>query len=141
MSAAAISGYTANPDYQTPGVDGFAQMSSSDFVRVLMTELTNQDPLQPNDTTKLMEQLSSLRNIESQSALEDSLKSLVLQNGVIQASGMIGKLVAGLADSGNRISGLVTSVRVVDGAAQLELDSGLTLPLDRVETISPAPQS
>lgn len=139
-TASAISGYSAASDYQTEGVNGFAQMNSSDFIRVLITELSNQDPLQPNDTTKLLEQLSSLRNIESQSALEDSLKSLVLQNGVIQASGMIGKLVQGLSVNGTQISGLVTSVRVVDGAAQLELDSGISLPLENVQLITDASQ-
>ncbi|MCC6681703.1 MAG: hypothetical protein IT445_12450 [Phycisphaeraceae bacterium] len=139
MSAAAIGGYTAAAEYQTEGVNAFADMDSSDFIRVLMTELSNQDPLAPNDTAKLLEQLSSLRNIESQSTLEDTLKSLVLQNGVIQASGMIGKLVQGLSVNGSQISGLVTSVRVVDGAAQLELDSGVSLPLENVQLITPAP--
>ncbi len=139
-TASAISGYSAASDYQTEGVNGFADMSSSDFINVLLTELSNQDPLAPNDTSALLEQLSSLRTIESQSALEDSLKSLVLQNGVIQASGMIGKLVQGLSVNGTQISGLVTSVRVVDGAAQLELDSGISLPLENVQLITDASQ-
>ena len=44
----------------------FAELSTEDFMRVLFTELQNQDPLKPQDSSKMLEQLSSLRNIESQ---------------------------------------------------------------------------
>lgn len=117
----------------------FGELNSDEFVKILITELTNQDPFEPNDSAAILEQLSSLRTIESQTALQDKLESLVLQNSIAQAGALIGRLVQGLDQSNERISGLVTAVRVADGEAVLELDTGLSLSLDRVELISDAP--
>lgn len=142
MSAASsLSSILANngspsAESQTPGVNPFGSLDSGEFVKVMLEEMSNQDPFKPNDTAAILEQLSSLRNIESQSSLQEALQTLVLQNGVAQAGGMIGKVVQGLLEDGRRVYGKVTSVRVVDGEASLELDTGASLPLDRVELIS-----
>jgi flagellar basal-body rod modification protein FlgD len=120
----------------TTSTDKFASLSSTQFMNIMLSELKNQDPLQPQDTTKMLDQLSSLRNIESQTSLQDSLKSLVSQNQISSAGAMIGKSVEGLDASNNSISGLVTSVRVVDNKAMLELDNGKSLEMGRVTSIS-----
>ena len=117
------------------GKDAFAELSSGQFMKILMTELTTQDPLKPNDSGAILEQLSSLRNIESQVGLQEKLENLVLQNSIAQAGGMIGKVVEGLNMENQQVSGMVTAVRVVDGQAQLELDSGQSLALERVTAI------
>lgn len=125
------------------GVSGnrFGDLESGEFIKILTSELTNQDPFEPNDSAQVLEQLSSLRNIESQSALQDQLESLVLQNQIAQASGMIGKEVQGLDEQNRRLAGEVVSVRVQEGKAVLELDTGQTLSMSRVERITgePAP--
>jgi flagellar basal-body rod modification protein FlgD len=137
MSAAAIGGVsTSAAAAQTPGSSRLAELNSTEFIKVLITELTNQDPFAPNDSQAILEQLSSLRNIESQLSLQKQLESLVLQNQIAQASGMIGKLVEGLDTQNNQLTGNVTSVRVVDGKAILELDTGKALPMDRVTRIT-----
>lgn len=122
-------------------VNKFAELSSEEFMDILVTELTTQDPMDPNDSEQILEQLSSIRNIESQMSLQDQLENLVLQNQVSQASGLIGNLVRGLDDQNNRIEGVVTSVRVSDGKAVLELDTGQRLPMSRVEMISQRSES
>lgn len=139
MSAASISNTLANVGSSTTAASSenrFAELSSSEFIKVLISELSNQDPLKPTDSTALMEQLSSLRNIESQLTLQKSLESLVSQNSIASASGLMGKLVAGLDDQNRTISGLVTGIRVKDGKPILELDSGRSLAADRVTEIA-----
>ncbi|MEX0655198.1 MAG: flagellar hook capping FlgD N-terminal domain-containing protein [Phycisphaeraceae bacterium] len=121
--------------------NAFASLDSEEFIKILVTELTTQDPFEPNDSAQVLEQLSSLRNIESQMDLQDQLKNLVLQNQVSQASGLIGKMVQGMDEQNNRIEGVVTSVRVADGQAMLELDTGRRLSMGRVEIIANKPAS
>ncbi len=128
MSVGAISGSNSG--------GAFGSMSSDDFIKVLTAELANQDPLDPQDSGALLEQLSSLRNIESQLSLQQQLESLVMQNQVAAAGGMIGKEVEGLDDQNNAVSGLVTAIRVEDGKAILELDSGKAINIDRVSRIT-----
>ena len=132
----AISGIMNQPAANPTGRNGFGEMKTEDFVKILITELTNQDPLAPNDTNQVLEQLSSMRNIESQLQLQKQLEALVAQNGVAQAAGLVGKEVEGIDGSNTTVTGLVTAVRVVNGKAVLELDSGKQLPMDRVTRIA-----
>ena len=126
-SSTAAPGETANP---------YAELDSGEFMDLLLTELQNQDPFEPTDTQALMDQVSSLRNIESDLALQESLNNLALSNSLSSAGSMIGKIVTGLDLQNDSISGAVRSVRVVDGKAELELDSGRTLKLERVTEIA-----
>jgi flagellar basal-body rod modification protein FlgD len=136
MSAASINSSIASlGNNRDNSGNGFAAMSSDEFIKVLITELSNQDPLKPTDSSALMEQMSSLRNIESQLSLQKSLESLVSQNAISSASGLLGKLVAGLNNDNRTVSGMVMGIRVQNGKPLLELDTGYTLAADRVTEI------
>lgn len=119
----------------------FAEMSSEEFVNVLITELQNQDPLNPQDTGALLEQISSLRNIESQMSLSENLEALVTQNQVASAGNLIGKLVQGIDTLNANTIGLVTSVRVTSDGVFLELDNGRSMSMDQVTGISELPDA
>ena len=58
IAAQATSGTT------TP--NGFSALTSEQFIKVIFTELSKQDPLQPSDSSKLLEQLSSIRSIQAE---------------------------------------------------------------------------
>jgi len=133
MSAGAISN-AANVGSSTAGA--FGSLTSEEFIKVMIEELSNQDPFEPQDSSALIEQLSSLRNIESQLALEKQISSLVLQNQIASAGGLIGKVVTGQNAGFNPVQGLVTSVRVHDETVYLELDTGVALEMNRVTEIA-----
>ena len=133
MSAGAISGAARPISPNAPSA--FGEIQTADFIRLLVSELSNQDPFEPQDSSALLEQLSSLRNIESQLSLQQKLESLVLQNQVAMAGGLIGQVVTGLSGNNDTVSGVVTSVRIENGRAILELDSGQSLAIDRVTRI------
>ena len=134
MSAGAITG--AGSVGAAAAAGGFGDLKSDDFIRIMLTELSNQDPFNPQDSSALLEQLSSLRNIESQLALQEKLEDLVLQNQVSSAGGLIGKVVTGLDPNNTQTQGLVASVRVQNGQVTLQLDNGRTLPMNRVTQIT-----
>ncbi len=136
MSIASTLGATASGTSRPAPTNRFAELSSEEFIKVLFTELQNQDPLKPQDSSKMLEQLSSLRNIESQMSLQEQLKDLVKQNQVAAAGGMIGKVVQGLDGGNNQIIGLVTAVRVTDEGVMLQLDNGHQLDMSRVSAIT-----
>ena len=114
---------------------GFASMSSEDFIKIMFTELTNQDPLAPTDSAALLEQMNSIRSIESDMQMVDNMQSLVFENQLASASSLIGKFVGGLDWRGVRIGGIVSAVVRQGDEIALELDSGAFLPVSGVETI------
>ncbi len=135
MSAGAVGGFAASTPVSTGSA--FGDLSSEEFIRVMISELSNQDPFDPQDSSALLEQFSSLRNIESQLELQDKLGALVLQNQIASAGGLIGKMVAGLNSTNDAVDGLVMSVRIEGDNVMLELDTGHTLPMQQVLAIAP----
>ncbi len=113
----------------------FSDMSSEDFVRIIFTELANQDPMAPNDSNALLQQLNSIRSIESDLQLIEQLKSLVTENQLAAGSNLIGKFVTGLTASSDRVSGYVRSVSREGDSVVLQLDNGLIMPFESLDTI------
>ena len=70
--------------------DAFGALGSEEFLKIILTELTSQDPLSPNDTSALLDQISTIRSIESDIALGDRLDAIVTENQLTSAAGMIG---------------------------------------------------
>jgi flagellar basal-body rod modification protein FlgD len=114
-------------------------MNSSDFIKMMITQLQNQDPLQPTDSNALLQQMSAIGQMQSTSQLQTTLQSLTLQNQIGASSALIGKTVTGLDSNNNTISGLVNSVKVTQGGVSLELDNGQSLDLSRLTQIAPGP--
>jgi flagellar basal-body rod modification protein FlgD len=113
----------------------FNEMSSEDFIKIIFTELTNQDPFQPNDSGALLDQLNSIRSIESDVQLSSKLEDMVFQNQLATSAGMIGKYVQGLTADSQRVDGYVLSVLRQDKDVSLQLDSGWQIPAQNIETI------
>lgn len=121
-------------------LSGFSSLSSDQFMGIILKELTNQDPLQPSETKDLLEQLSTIRSIQSNADLVDQLGTLVGDNQWASAGTLIGRQVSGLADSGQRLTARVTGVSRSSDGPLLTLDGGQRLRLSRIDQMLEAPE-
>lgn len=112
------------------------QLKTEDFIKMMVTQLQNQDPLEPAKNQELLAQMSQIGQLQSTTALQDSLKGLVMQNNLGAAGSLMGKMVKGLDENGEELAGMVTSVRVQDDEVYLELDNGKSVQLGRVTSIT-----
>jgi flagellar basal-body rod modification protein FlgD len=103
---------------------------------MMITQLQNQDPLEPAKNEELLAQMSQIGQLQSATSLQQSLQGLVQQNQIGAAAGLIGKSVQGLDENDDPVSGTVKSVKVEKDAVNLELDDGTVLPLTRVTSIA-----
>jgi len=133
MTTTAINNQTSTPSQVQ---NKSMKLHPEDFIKMMITQLQNQDPLQPAKNEELLAQMSQIGQLESSTELQDSLKTLVLQNNLSSSGNLIGKMVQGQDERGTPIKGMVNSVRVVDGAVSLELDNGKSLSLSNVTGIS-----
>jgi flagellar basal-body rod modification protein FlgD len=115
---------------------GGFDLKGEDFIKMMITQLQHQDPLEPAKNEELLAQMSQIGQLQSTTQLQESLKGLVLQNQIGAAGNLIGKTVEGLDDRNEKVKGLVNSVRVARDQVYLELDNGKTLQLARVSTIA-----
>ncbi|NOX59726.1 MAG: hypothetical protein GXP29_12845 [Planctomycetes bacterium] len=124
-----------------PASSATKSLGGEDFFKLLIAQLTNQDPLEPTSNQDLLNQISSIRDIELSTDLSSSLKSLTSQQRFSSASGLIGRFVTGQPgeDGAAAVKGVVTSIRFdAEGKAVLELEGGDQLPLDRISAVMDA---
>jgi flagellar basal-body rod modification protein FlgD len=127
-----------NPSGISPsGTRSAASLASQDFYELLVTQLTNQDPLEPMGNEELLRQIASIREIELSSSLTESLQSLADQQQFGSASSLIGQYVTGLPGADGVVdSGLVIGIRFTDGGRPvLQLANGIEMPLEQVSMI------
>lgn len=120
---------------RTAAGDAFSSLSSEEFTKIILTELQNQDPLEPNDTGALLEQLSSIRSIQSDMELGDRLESVVSQNEFAAAAGLIGRRISGLTETGQRVEDDVASVSRTSEGAVLNLVGGKRVPMSGLDRV------
>jgi len=91
---------------------GLNDVDVSQFLNLMITELQNQDPLNPTDNAALMEQVGQLRSISANDTLIKTLTSFSTTQELTTASGLIGKKVKGLDSDAKEVNGAVSSVSV-----------------------------
>ena len=110
-------------------------------MKIMLSELSKQDPLKPNDTSTLLQQLSTLRSIQSDLDLQSKLQVVVSQNELATAGGLIGKRVSGLTADFDRSEGTVKSVVKTTDGPILILADGSRIPFKNVDQFLDAPKS
>jgi len=126
---------------QRATTSGFDDLSSEDFFALLIAELQAQDPLDPKDNEQLLSQISSIRQMEQNATLTETLKALAGEQRFGATAGLIGNYIAGTvtdqAGLRTELQGVVIGVRFEgDGRAILELHNGHSLPAEKVEQIT-----
>ena len=121
--------------------DAYSELNSQDFVKIMFSELSNQDPLKPNDSNTLMQELSSLRSIESNVTLETKLGDVVTQNQLSTAGALIGKYVGGYTATFDPAQGLVSSISTSANGPILNLSNGSQVPFANIAEIVNPPSN
>jgi flagellar basal-body rod modification protein FlgD len=97
-----------------------------DFLKLLLAQMQNQDPLKPMDSTEYVSQLATFSNVEQGIKQNAKLDQLLLSSSLAQGQNAIGKFVT---SSDGATSGKVVSVRIDDTSATATLDNGKELLL------------
>lgn len=116
MEAITATSPTATAGTATTGLGSGAQDIEDTFLTLLVTQLQNQDPLNPMENAELTSQLAQISTVEGIENLNASLEAMLASyasSQVLQAAGLIGHEV--LVDG----SALQLAAGVAGGAAQL----------------------
>jgi flagellar basal-body rod modification protein FlgD len=105
-----------------------ATLGLQDFVRVLTTQLTFQDPLKPMDNQEFMAQMAQFTALEQTQQLNDRVQQLIDNQAALQSVGLIGRTVDFTGANG-RTTGTVTALSLQGEAPALtiSLASGTVL--------------
>lgn len=91
--------------------NGLSNIDMDSFLKLLISELQNQDPMQPMDNAQMIQQIGQIREIGATAQLTESLSALSSNQQMVTASGLIGREITGLGSAGD-ITGVVDRVTV-----------------------------
>lgn len=116
-----------------------AGLSMDDLLKLLMTELTYQDPLKPVENKDFLTQMAQFSSLDTTRQLNESIEKMLSLQSLNQTVGLLGKTVDAVNDTGT-VSGQVTALQLVSGDPQVtiktstgEIITGLTMA--QVQTI------
>jgi flagellar basal-body rod modification protein FlgD len=94
------------------------KLGKQDFLKLLMAQLQNQDPMKPMDDTAMIAQMAQFSALEETQQLRQVLQQSSNTQTVNQAANMIGKYVQADQSDGSSVRGAVTGVTFTtsDGA-------------------------
>ncbi|HYE80125.1 MAG TPA: flagellar hook capping FlgD N-terminal domain-containing protein [bacterium] len=110
------------------------------FLRLLTTQLRNQDPLNPMDQENFVQQMATFSNLEQTIEMNQNFSRLLEFQAVSQAASLIGQDVTALLD-GDLVQGKVEQVIFVNGQPVLALDSGAEVPHTNLISVGKTPNT
>lgn len=108
------------------GSTGAGQSSNigiQDFLKILTSQLNNQDPLKPVDNQEFVAQIAQFATLEQSRQLNAKIDAMLSSQASTQSIGLLGKTVD--ASSGGRlISGRVSALSLASGQPMLSITTG-----------------
>lgn len=104
------------------GSSAIRDINVDDFLKLMITELQNQDPLNPMQNDQMLAQIGQMREIAASERLTQTLDSVLLGQNIASATNLIGAEVDAISDDNQRVSGTVKKVGISDGVAKLHLE-------------------
>ena len=124
-----------HPDPDNPIVTDPGRTDSQDFMRLIIEQLKNQDPLSPLDSGEFTTQLAQINSLEQLINMNTLMEQFIGGGKLADATALIGRYVEGMDANGTSIAGTVESVEVIDGVPSLKIGDQLLLP-SQVVTVS-----
>lgn len=106
-------------------------LGKDDFLKLLMTQLKYQDPMEPTDNKDFIAQMAQFTSLEQMGNISAGFQDLsTIQFGLLQESAsskaisLIGKNVEAVSlETGETIAGVVTGMKMVDGIPKVIIGS------------------
>jgi flagellar basal-body rod modification protein FlgD len=121
MESASV-GIQGQSGAQAPsGNDRFGELGTDGFLKLLIAELQNQDPMSPMENTEILQQVSQIRQIQSNESLVTTLDAVKVGQNMATATGLLGAEIVAMTDASEFITGKVDRVTFEDGVPRVHV--------------------
>ncbi|MBV8619981.1 MAG: flagellar hook capping protein [Curvibacter sp.] len=116
-------------------------LTQQDFLNVLATQLTYQDPLKPMDNQQFMAQMAQFTTLQQTEQLNTNISTLLGNESALQSVGLLGRSVTITTSTGGTETGTVSGLSLSGTSPQLTLktSSGASIPnvsLSQITTVN-----
>jgi flagellar basal-body rod modification protein FlgD len=140
MSVPPTTAYTSASPYDAtaPSRLPAKMLGQDDFLKLLVAQMTSQDPLNPKADLDSIAQMAQFSALEQTKVLQSEIAALRNDQRVLQANALLGQTVSLKTDAGDLATGVVSAVQFQSGTPML-IVNGLPFDLSQVATITPTP--
>jgi flagellar basal-body rod modification protein FlgD len=131
MNVASVTASVLNQKAST--AEKTSTVSYDNFLRLLLTQMKNQDPTDPMKSTEYMAQLATFSQVEQAVKSNEKLDALLSSSALAQADSVIGRTVT---SADGTVSGKVTSVKITSQGPLATLTTGRELLLGQGIVVS-----
>jgi flagellar basal-body rod modification protein FlgD len=89
-------------------------MTQSDFLKVMVAEMSNQNPLKPNDSNEYYKNLMDMSNYQSTLSMDQNITNVYTMQQQLLAQSLVGETVEVTNDEGVSTTGVVEGAYVKD---------------------------
>ena len=127
----------SSTDTDTSTVLPTKALSQHDFLNLLVTQITSQDPLKPMDNQDMLTQMVQFSTLQNNTSMQTDLAKLQDSQSFLQANALLGRAVSLQVDSNTTAEGVVSGVEVEAGTPKIVV-GGVAYDLGQVLTVAPA---
>jgi flagellar basal-body rod modification protein FlgD len=99
--------------------DAAQSLSLNDLLNVLLTELSNQDPLKPVDNKDFIAQIAQFSSLDVTQQLNQNMQQLLTVQAISQSVGLFGRTVSATLSTGTVINGQVIALDLQNGVPRM----------------------
>ena len=108
-----------------------SSMTQQDFLKILLTQLTYQDPMKPMDNQEFMAQMAQFTSLEQTQQLNSKIEVLIANQAALQSVGLIGRTVD-VSVNGATMTGTVKSLSFAGETPMMTLVTSAGTPMSDV---------
>lgn len=106
------------------------------FLKLMMTQLQHQDPLNPSDPSQYLGQLAEMTTVEQETNISQSTQQMATAASDNTSLALLGHTVTYLDASGNTVSGLVQKVSFTSSGPSLTVNGAAGIDPSSVNEVS-----
>jgi flagellar basal-body rod modification protein FlgD len=110
-------------------------LGQDDFLRLLVAQLSSQDPLNPISNTDFAAQMAQFSTLQATETMQQTLSAVQSGLALLEAGSLLGRTVNITTTDGQTISGPVSAVQYQGGTPSVVVN-GQTYPVTQVSSVA-----
>jgi flagellar basal-body rod modification protein FlgD len=128
---------TSSTPTSTKSVTNSSQaLDKNTFLKLMMVQMQNQDPLNPSDPTSYMGELAQLTTLEQTTNMAESASQTAAEQHTTAALALLGHKVTYTDSSGASLTGTVEKIEFTSSGPMLTIDGKSGIDPSKVDEVS-----
>jgi flagellar basal-body rod modification protein FlgD len=135
-SSSSTSGSTSTTTAANGTTNSSQALDKNTFLKLMMVQMQNQDPLNPSDPTSYIGELAQLTTLEQTTNMAQSASQTAAEQHTAAALALLGHQVSYTDSNGNSVTGTVQKVGFTNSGPTLTIDGQTGIDPSKVDEVS-----